>query len=120
MKLSTAQFRVLHWLWLYPTVQIHYVPNNGALIMPQWYDENSRQHMIGVMGILGTDANVACRGATQRGTPRMTQRTFDALCRMELLRPIGQRPVRKHVSPCVYYQLSDDGLRVVRESASAG
>jgi hypothetical protein len=118
-KLTPAQHRVLTWLYLYPGVHIQTFSVDSARDWTHyWMNEAARQHMLGVMDILGEPGGahhqqVACKGNTSRGTPRLTKPTFDVLLRNGLVELHRHRPRERGMSEAFYYQISDVGRAVL-------
>ena len=103
---SPAQWKVIQWLFNYPTIYITWTDMLGTFVSwtALWANEEARQHMIKVMGDIGSyfgvynvDKNTKPRiKPLDSGTPRCCFRTFKALLKENI--------ICKYTNGC--YQLS--------------
>lgn len=91
ITVSDAQFNVIEWLFHYPNVFLvwHNMFDTTVYWSVSWADEESRQHMIGVLNTMGI--GTISQQAKPRvkplegGTPRCTFQTFKSLVKNNIL-----------------------------------
>ena len=103
---SPAQWKVIQWLFNYPTIYITWADMLGTFISwsALWANEEARQHMIKVMGDIGSYFGVPNVEKTTKprikpldnGTPRCCFQTFKSLLKENI--------ICKYTNGC--YQLS--------------
>lgn len=107
ITISDAQWSVIEWLFHYPNVYLvwHNMFDTCVYWSASWADEESRQHMIGVLnemgvGTISSQAKPRVK-PLEGGTPRCTFQTFKALVKASII----VRYVDGNGKPTTYFQL---------------
>ena len=107
ITVSDTQWEVIEWLFNYPNVYLvwHNMFDTRVYWNVSWADEESRQHMIGVLNTMGVGTisqQVKPRvKPLEGGTPRCTFQTFKSLVKASII----IRYVDENGKPTTCFQL---------------